>query len=160
MNISKGLISGIIVLFTISGFAQSKSEVDFISEELGLKKEVIIKRFVKPSKENKAAFDKVYAEYNLEQKELSAEKFELLKLYAQTWETMTDEEANAWTLKTFKLGTKRDKLLQEYYVKVKNATNAKLATQFLQVEIYALSVVRNAIFKEMPFVDDEMDKKK
>ena len=41
------------------------------------------------------------------------------------------------------------------YTKIKEATDAKLATQFLQVEIYTLSIVRNTIFKEMPFVGEE-----
>jgi len=155
MNMIKGLILGSIVLFTINAFSQTKSEVDFIKNELGLEKKVIIERFVKPDKANKEAFDKVYAEYEAEQQDLSLEKFELLSQYAQTWETMSNDEADAWTKKVFVLGTKRDKLLREYYIKIKDATNAKLATQFLQVEMYALSVVRNSIFKNMPFVGEE-----
>ena len=152
--IKKSIISVIIMLITISSFAQTTKNADIIKKELGIDKSVIIHRFVKPSKENEAAFEEIYSQYRADYQDFAKERFSILKEYSGSWNGMTNEEADEWTVTVFELNKKRNILLKEYYNKIKKATNSKLATQFLQVEIYANSVVRNAIFKDMPFIVD------
>jgi len=160
MMIKKSIISIIVMFITISGFTQTKKDSDFIKDELGVDKSVIIHRFVKPSKENETAFEKIYSEYRIEYQAIAKERFSILKEYSGNWKGMSNEEADKWTASAFELNKKRNVLIKTYYEKIKIATNSKLATQFLQVEIYANSVVRNAIFKDMPFVADESKKVK
>jgi len=151
----KGLISVIVIFFTIGAFAQTTNEVDLIQAAFGIEKTEIVNNFVKPSAEQKEAFLKVYNEYEVKRKELGKTRIELLNKYAEQWENMTNEQADAWMKDVMALSIKQDKLIKTYYNKVKSVTNAKLATQFYQIEAYILTTIRYSILETIPFVDEK-----
>ena len=148
-------ITLIITLISITAFSQTKNEVDLFQATLGVEKEEIVINFVKPSEEQKAAFMEVYNKYETERKELGKQRITLLNTYAEQWENMTNEQADEWTTSVLKLGKKRDALIKKYYTKVKKVTDAKVATQFFQIEQYILTMVRYSIFESIPFVGEK-----
>lgn len=134
-------------------FAQSNSEeVDLIQAAFGMEKKEIVAAFVTPEETQKEAFWKLYEEYETERTVLGKERIKLLNLYAEQYETLTSEEADAWTSKVMTLQQKNNKLIQSYYKKVKSISNGIVATQFYQIESYILTGIRMLLLDDMPFV--------
>jgi hypothetical protein len=151
----KGILAIIVMIMTMGAYAQTTEEVDLIQAAFGIDKKEIVMNYVKPNEAQKAAFMEVYNEYETERKELGKVRIELLKQYADQWENMTNEQADEWIKKVMALGLKRDKLIKKYYNKVKSVTNAKVATQFYQIEAYILTTIRYSILEAIPFVDEK-----
>ena len=151
----KNLILAVILTATgLTSFAQSKSEIDVMQSIFGLEKLQIVAAYVHPGKEYKDAFIKLYDEYEEQRLVFGKDRIALITEYAEEWDGMTNEQADAWMKQVLALSTKRDKLIRTYYGKVKKATNAKIATQFYQVEVYILTEIRSAIFETIPFVGE------
>lgn len=153
--IKKGIFSAIVMFITMGAFAQTDSEVDLIQAAFGIEKMEIVNSFVKPSEEQKAAFLEVYNEYEVKRKALGKTRIELLNQYASQWETLTNEQSDEWIKKVMALSLKQDKLIKTYYNKVKKVTNAKVATQFYQIEAYILTTIRYSILESIPFVKEK-----
>lgn len=135
-------------------YAQSdKEEIDLMQAAFGMDKKAAVAEFVKPSDTQKEAFWKLYDEYETQRKELGKQRIELLKQYAGQYETMTSEQADAWTKKVIDLQKKTDNLIAKYYGKIKGATDGVVATQFYQIENYILTGIRAQILENVPFLE-------
>ena len=149
------LITAIVLFFTMGAFAQTNNEVDLVQAAFGIEKMEIVMDYVKPTEEQKVAFLEVYNKYEIERKELGKTRIELLNQYANQWENITNEQADEWMKKVMALSIKQDKLIKKYYKKVKSVTDAKVATQFYQIEAYILTRIRYSILETIPFVDEK-----
>jgi hypothetical protein len=116
-------------------------------------KKALVADFVKPSEAQKDAFWKLYDEYETQRKDLGKQRIELLNQYAEQYNTMTSEQADAWTKKVIDLGKKTDNLIVTYYNKVKAISDGIVATQFYQIECYVLNGIRAEILESIPFVE-------
>jgi hypothetical protein len=146
----------IIAAFFMASFvnAQSnKEEVDLMQAAFGMDKKDAVAEFVKPSESQKAAFWKLYDEYETQRKELGKQRIELLKQYADQYKTLTSEQADAWTKKVMDLQKKTDNLITTYYGKVRTATDGIVALQFYQMENYILAAIRAEVLENIPFVE-------
>ncbi len=150
----KVLLTVLIAVFTMGAYAQTNEEVDLVQAAFGLEKRELVMNYVKVSEEQKAAFMEVYDEYEANRKELGKTRIDLLNQYAKQWENLTNEQADAWMKKVLALSLKHDKLIKKYYNKVKSVTDAKVATQFYQIEAYILTTIRYSILESIPFVDE------
>jgi len=148
------LLTVIIAVFTIGTYAQSTEEVDLVQAAFGIEKKEIVMNYVKVTEEQKIAFMEVYENYEADRKELGKTRIDLLNQYANQWENITDEQADAWMKKVMSLSLKQNKLIKKYYNKVKSATDARVATQFYQIEAYILTTIRYSILESIPFVDE------
>lgn len=108
--------------------------------------------FVKPSDAQKDAFWKLYDEYETKRKDLGKQRIELLKQYANQYQTMSGEQADAWTKKVMDLQRKTDDLINTYYTKIKGVSDGLVATQFYQIENYILTAIRMEILENVPFL--------
>jgi hypothetical protein len=131
----------------------SKEEVDLLQAAFGMDKKAIVMEFVKPSDAQKAAFWKLYDEYETARKDLGKQRIELLAQYADQYLTMTSEQADAWTKKVIDLQKKTDNLIVTYYGKVKAVSDGVVATQFYQIENYILTAIRAEILENVPFLE-------
>jgi hypothetical protein len=146
----------IIAAFFTASFANAQSnkeEIDLLQAAFGMDKKEAVAEFVKPSETQKAAFWKLYDEYETQRKDLGKQRIELLKQYADQYKTMTGEQADAWTKKVMELQKKTDNLITTYYTKVRTATDGIVALQFYQMENYILSVIRAQLLDQIPFVE-------
>lgn len=135
-------------------FAQSnKEEVDLIQAAFGMDKKAAIADFIKPAETQKAAFWKLYDEYETQRKELGKQRIALLEQYAEQYTTLTSEQADAWSKKVMDLQKKTDNLISTYYTKILKISDGIVATQFYQFENYVLAVIRAQILIEIPFVE-------
>lgn len=142
------------VLMASFAFAQSnKEEVDLIQAAFGMDKKAAIAEFIKPAETQKAAFWKLYDEYETQRKELGKQRIALLEQYAEQYTTLTSEQADAWSKKVMDLQKKTDNLISTYYTKILKISDGIVATQFYQFENYVLAVIRAQILIEIPFVE-------
>jgi hypothetical protein len=141
-------------LFATFTYGQSnKEEVDLMQAAFGMDKKAAVAEFVKPSETQKAAFWKLYDEYETQRKDLGRQRIALLEEYAGKYQTMTSEQADAWTKKVMALQKKTDALIATYYGKVKSISDGIVATQFYQIENYILAGIRAEILDQIPFVE-------
>jgi hypothetical protein len=142
-------LSALFILAAVN--AQSnKEEIDLMQATFGMEKKAMVAEFVKVDASQKDAFWKLYDEYESARKELGKERINLLDQYAENYDKLTNESADAWTAKAISLGKKTDDLLVNYYGKIKKVTNPVVALQFYQVEGYILSGIRVSILEELP----------
>ena len=144
------LVSALILAAGIK--AQSnKEEIDLMQSVYGMEKKAMVEEFVKVDPAQKAAFWQLYDEYETARKDLGKRRIELLEQYADSYDRLTNETADAWTKEVLDLSKKTDALLVSYYNKIKKVTNPIVALQFYQIEGYILSGIRLQILGEIPF---------
>jgi hypothetical protein len=146
------LIIASLFLATFANAQSDKEEIDFIQAAFGMDKKQAVADFVQLSDKQKDGFWKVYDEYETKRKDLGKQRIELLKQYAEQYNTMTSEQADTWTKKVIDLQKKTDNLIVTYYDKVKAVTDGLVATQFYQIEGAILVAIRAQILQNIPFV--------
>ena len=144
------LVSALILAAGIK--AQSnKEEIDLMQSVYGMEKKAMVEEFVKVDPAQKAAFWQLYDEYETARKDLGKRRIELLEQYADNYDKLTNETADAWTKEVLDLSKKKDAFIVSYYNKIKKVTNPIVALQFYQIESYILSGIRLKILGEIPF---------
>jgi hypothetical protein len=147
------LIAAAVFMASFAYSQSNKEEVDLVQAAFGMDKKSVVADFVKPSPAQKDAFWKLYDEYETQRKALGKQRIDLLEQYASQYQTMTSEQADAWTKKVIALQQKTDALIVTYYGKVKAITDGVVATQFYQIENFILTAIRAEILDAVPFLE-------
>lgn len=134
---------------------QTKSEFEIIQDAFGLQKKDIIVNFVNLEGVDADAFWKVYNEYEAKRKELGKVRLELLYNYSTEVGMVTNEEADALMKKVIPMRKSYDKLIIDYYNKMKKATSPIVAAQFYQIENYISTGIRFTILDSMDFIQEK-----
>lgn len=149
------LISLVLFMASIAYSQSNKDEIALMQAAFGMDKQAIVAEFVKPSPAEKDAFWKIYDEYEFKRKELGRQRIVLFEEYANNYLTMSGDEADAWTKKVISLQKKTDKLIADYYKKVKAKSNGIVATQFYQIENFILVAIRAQVLQNIPFMPNK-----
>jgi hypothetical protein len=80
------------------------------------------------------AFWPIYNDYDNELAKLNDERVELLKEYANRYDTLTDAQEQSLADRSFDLEEKRINLRKKYFEKMSKAVSPKVAARFVQVE--------------------------
>jgi hypothetical protein len=94
----------------------------------------------------------IYREYDVKQSEIGDRRIALIKDFAASYETMTDEKAKEIAKEFFSIGKDRLKLLESYYKKVEKAMNSSTAAKFVQAENQVRLLIDLQIAAEMPLI--------
>ena len=146
------LLIAVLFIGSFSWAQSNKEEIDLVQAAFGRDKKAVVADFVKPSDAQKAAFWKLYDEYETQRKAFGRERIQLLKDYADNYFTFTSVQADTWTKKVIVLQKKTDDLINTYYGKVKLISDGIVATQFYQIEYYILGMIRMQILQNVPFL--------
>ena len=151
MKIKTLLLLLLCIGTTFTSFAQtSDAEAEAIINLLGVQKKEAVAKLVPVTGKDSIAFWKIYEEYH--QKSLATGK-QRIKLYEQTahaYENMTPKVADSLAMQYFSNRFNQEKSLEEYYKKIKAATNAVIAFEFYQAEVYLLTQIRASIMQQIP----------
>jgi len=146
----------LLIVFVIgitATYAQSNvEEVDLYQSVFGMEKKAMVDYFVNPDEAYKDAFWNLYDEYELKRKANGKDRIKLLSQYAEQYNTISEEQAEALMTKFMKLQMVTDQLITEYYKKIKKVTSPKTAMRFWQMEQYILTVIRLELLENVPFV--------
>jgi hypothetical protein len=144
----------LIVLFascTVGTYAQtSNAEADAMVNLLGVQKKEAIAKLVAVSRQDSVAFWTLYDQYLQKNKELAKTRIQLYEQTAQAYGNMTSSVADSLARKYFTNRAIQEKSLEEYYAKIKAATNPVLAFEFYQAEVYLLTQIRASIMQQIP----------
>jgi hypothetical protein len=140
-------------------FAQSnKEEIDLFQSVFGMEKKALVAEFITLEGVQKDAFWKHYDSYEAERKALGQKRIALLNKYATNYATLDDPGTDEIVKEMITLQGQTDKLIVDYYKKIKKDSGVKAAAQFYQIEGYLLSKIRATIMENIPLIG-EMDKK-
>jgi hypothetical protein len=136
---------------TIMSYAQtSDAEAQAIVNLLGVQKKEVIAKLVVIQPKDSAAFWKLYDEYQRKNLQFAKNRIQLYEKTAMSYSNMTPKIADSLSDKYFDNRMSQEKSLQEYYQKIKSATNAVTAFEFYQAEVYILTQVRAYIMQQIP----------
>jgi hypothetical protein len=142
------------ILFTsigISVYAQtSDAEAEAMANLLGVQKKEIVMKMVPVSGKDSIAFWKLYNEYQQKHNAVAKSRIQLYEQTAMAYNKMTPALADSLSRKYFVMRADQEKTLEEYYKKIKSATNSIVAFEFYQAEVYLLTQVRAAIMQQIP----------
>ena len=135
----------------ISSIAQtSDAEAEAIVNLMGVQKKEAIAKLVPVTGTDSVAFWKLYNEYNQKNLTTGRERIRLYERTASAYLNMTPAIADSLAMQYFNNRVNQEKSLEEYYKKIKSATNAVIAFQFYQAEVYLLHQIRGTIMQQIP----------
>ena len=145
------LIAAFFIATTSVAHAQtSDAEAEAIVNLLGVQKKEAISKLVPVTGKDSVAFWKIYDEYQKENKATAKARIGLYEKTAHAYSNMTPSIADSLAAKYFSNRLEQEKSLQAYYNKVKAATNAIIAFEFYQAEVYMLTQIRATIMQQIP----------
>jgi hypothetical protein len=149
---NKITIITILSLFTaIAAIAQtSDAEADAIVNLLGVQKKEAIAKLVYLEAKDSTAFWKLYDQYQVLNKGTAKSRIKLYEKTAESYNSMSPARADSLAQQYFKNRVEQEKMLQDYYAKIKAATNAVVAFEFYQAEVYILTQIRATIMQQIP----------
>ena len=132
-------------------FAQtSDAEADAMINLLGVQKKEAVAKLVPVSGKDSIAFWKIYDEYQKSNKATAKARLRLYESTANAYYNMTPAIADSLSAKYFINRAEQEKSLEVYYKKIKTATNALVAFEFYQAEVYILTQIRASIMQQIP----------
>jgi hypothetical protein len=145
------IITAVCIIASFATYAQtSDAEAEAVVNLLGVQKKEAIAKLVPVTGKDSVAFWKVYDEYSTKNKETARQRLKLYESMAQAYQNMTPAIADSLARRYFINREEQEKSLQAYYKKVKDATNAVTAFEFLQAETYLLTQLRASIMQQIP----------
>ncbi|NEU09319.1 hypothetical protein GZH53_13420 [Flavihumibacter sp. R14] len=151
MKIKNLLVVLLCMGTTSTSFAQtSDAEAEAIVNLLGVQKKEAIAKLVPVSGKDSVAFWKLYNDYQQKNLVTAKARMKLYEKTAQSYGNMTPAIADSLATKYFANRYGQEKSLEEYYNKIKAATNAVIAFEFYQAEVYLLTQIRAHIMQQIP----------
>jgi len=149
---TKGILLAIFGLsITLGAYAQtSDAEADAIINLLGVQKREAISKLVSVSGKDSLAFWKIYDEYQKENKANAKSRIQLYEQTAHSYGSMSPAVADSLSRRYFVNRMDQEKMLEKYYNKIKASTNAVVAFEFYQAEVYLLTQIRAQIMSQIP----------
>jgi hypothetical protein len=138
-----GILWTLCVLFTPWTFAQtvevtakplSDAHIQLLRSDVQADKNQIITHTMQFTDSESAAFWPVYRDYARDQQAIGDERVELIKDYAQHYDTIDDATAKNMTRRLLNIEAKSVNLRQEYWPRFEKALGAKRAAKFFQVD--------------------------
>jgi hypothetical protein len=147
-------IASLLFFFTCASFASysqtSDAEAEAIINLLGVQKREAIARLVPVTGKDSAAFWNIYNAYEVENKKTAVSRLALYERTAAAYSNMTTQIADSLATQYFSNRFSQEKSLLDYYQKIKSATNAVIAFEFYQAEVYMLTQLRASIMQQIP----------
>ena len=149
---AKTILLAIFCLLTsFAMYAQmSEAEAEATANLLGVQKKEVIMKLISISGKDSVTFWKLYDEYLQKNKMLAKERIQLYEQTARSYNKMTPAAADSLVTRYFANRDYQEKSLEEYYKKIKSATNSVAAFEFYQAETYLLTQVRATIMQQIP----------
>src|SRR5215467_703123 len=127
------LVAILLMPITFSVYAQtSDAEAEAMANLLGVQKKEAVTKLVPVSGKDSVAFWKIYNEYQQKSNAMSKNRIQLYEQTALSYPKMTPALADELAKKQFAARAETEKTLQDYYNKIKLATNAVVAFEFYQ----------------------------
>ena len=127
----------------------SQDELQLMQSLYGMEKRDIVSEFIELNDSQEQEFWLLYDEYEEKRKDIGKERFRLLTSYVDDYGEVKPQDADNFMKQAIPLRIKSDKLVDNYYNKIKNRTDPIVAMQFYQIENYLADVIRMELLEEI-----------
>jgi hypothetical protein len=128
------------------------ADIQLLRSDLQADKNEIITRAMQFTASESAAFWPIYRDYARDQGSVGDERVQLIKDYAQHYDTMDDAKATNMVQRLLNIDAKLVNLRQEYWPKFDKALGAKRAAKFFQVDNRLTLLVNLQLAAEIPLL--------
>jgi len=157
-------LSGVVLAAYQPAFAQNApaqpansqtaldQNIELMRKDIRSQKKQVVAANVPLTDSEAQAFWPVYDQYTVELTKLGDQKYALIKEYAQSYNTMTDAQADDWTKRVLKMDSEVLALRIKYQPNFRKILPPKKAALFGQVERQAQMMIDTAIAMQVPLV--------
>jgi hypothetical protein len=132
--------------------AEEEAWFDLIRADIRADKASMVRQAMNLNAEHLTAFEPIYADYEVELKQIWDSHLELIEAYAASYEDMSDEVANTLAEWAMELEVQRIQLLKETFRTMSDAIGAVHAARFIQIENRIDMLVNLEIMSQMPML--------
>jgi hypothetical protein len=140
-----------LVAFAAPAIAQTDM-IELMRSDLRTEKQAIVTKAMQLTEAQSELFWPVYREYENDMIKLNDERIQMIKDYAASYDTMTDDTAKDLIDRAFKLEEGRNKTLKKYVGKMGKAVDMKTAARWAQVEQALGSAIDLQVASELPLL--------
>lgn len=133
---------------------QADTEAELLQKYWGQGKKALIERYMQFSDAESAAFWPVYDAYMEKRQALGNDRIKIIGDYARNYANLTDDKAAQLTQTLLTNDLKLTKLEKKYYNKFKKVLSPLRASQFMQMERYLHTSIRNELQEAIPFIGE------
>lgn len=108
--------------------------LELLRADLRREKANVVAAGMELSAPEEAPFWRVYRDYETDVSRVGDGRFALLKEFAESYQAMTDEKAAELMQRAFALDRERVQLKERYFPRFAEATSARTAARFFQIE--------------------------
>ena len=153
MNFKKVILAALMLLALAAPVMASTTDlVELMRSDLRTDKRAIVTKAMQLDEASSPKFWPVYSEYETELTKLNDQRVTMIKDYAASYNSMTDEAAKDLIKRGFSLQEKRTSLLKKYVSKMTKAVDVKTAARWAQVEHALDSAIDLQIASELPLL--------
>lgn len=131
---------------------EADQNIPLLRKDIRYQKRNIIATKVPLTDAEAQKFWPVYDEYTAELVKINNDKYALIKEYTQSYDTMTDEQADDWSNRVLKLDADVAALRQKYWPNFRKVLPAKKTALFEQVERRTQMVIDVQLASQFPLV--------
>jgi len=128
------------------------ADIQLLRSDIQADKNEIITHAMQFTDAESTAFWPIYRDYARDQHQIGDERLQLIKDYAQHYDTMDDAKAKNMTQRLLNIEGKFANLRQEYWPKFEKALGAKKAAKFYQVDNRLTLLVNLQLASEIPML--------
>jgi len=136
---------------------EADRDIAILRKDIRSQKRQIIDTKVPLTTDEAQKFWPVYEQYTAELVELNNVKYALIKSYTESYDTMTDAQADEWATRMLKLDIDVAALRQKYWAKFRSVLPGKKAALYEQVERRTQMVIDAHLASEFPLVQPKGD---
>lgn len=131
-------------------------DIDLLRKDIRYQKRHIIETNVPLTDAEAQKFWPVFDRYTAELVGINNDKYALIKTYAESYDTMTDAQAEDWAGRVLKLDAEVAALRQKYWPDFRKVLPAKKAALYEQVERRTQMVIDVQLASQFPLVQPQL----
>ena len=142
-----------LLLVAKTAYAQEQY-VELLKSDIATQKVAVITEAMNLEEGQSEAFWEIYRDYEYELSSNVDQRIVLIKDYAESFSTMTDEKAGELAKTSLKLEGDRGKLRQKYYKKFEKELSPLVGARWLMIERAINNVMDLQLAAEMPLIQE------
>ncbi|GAB5558305.1 MAG: hypothetical protein SchgKO_25180 [Schleiferiaceae bacterium] len=150
----KSLLFLLGLAFSISGYSQNfKDYLEVQASAIKTEKKAVVTQVMQFSEAESEVFWPLYNEFQEKLAVLNKERFDILVLYAENYETMTNELAEELMERNLEMRKDKAALDKKYFKKFAKILDPKRAVKYMQVELDIQLAISGQLAQVLPFVE-------
>lgn len=136
----------------VSAKPLTDADIQLLRSDIQADKNEIVTQVMQFTDPESTSFWPIYRDYTRDQQKIGDERVQLIKDYAQRYDTIDDASAKNMVQRLLNIDAKFGNLRQEYWPKFEKALGAKRAAKFFQLDSRLSLLVHLQLVSEIPML--------